>query len=646
MKSGHLRRGTCALALLLLISLLASPLYARTHRRKRKSLKQGKPVVQQVSPPNWWSGLPDPMLLLKGKNLVGARFSSSVAGISVRRIRISKNGHWAFVWLDISGAPPQQFKLLARTSSGKVEVSYGLEKRHDPEEGFHGFSPSDVLYRMDTTGSAGTAISNATIPNASVHAHDLDNLSVIQSHLEDIQQLGVTTIELGPLYLKGSENEARDREVANAVDMYHIDPKLGTLDEYESLAKAMHSRNLKLILDMSLNNVGLDSPWVLDPPTSDWFHGTVTHHLAASNDFSPVIDPHAPPAAYQNVVDGWIRDTQPDLNQSNPLVRDYLVQNALWWIESGTLDGIRFEDFPYVNRTFWQHLSSVLEALYPHLTTVGNIASSDPAVVSYFVGGVRRNGIDTGLYTAIDVPTAVAFHAVLAGGARNENAPMATLESVQRLDWLYPHPERLVLSLENERPGATETRLKLALGLLATMRGIPEINSSDVVAAPASQSETGENQIGYTNPAGHIAAQSSLRDWMRGLLKLRAQNAVLENGAQQNLFADDTGFVFARIAAPPSGRAIPSIAHGEILLVLVNKSNQPRTFHLDFSHTALQGVRALLPEWNTKEQEAVTHNRCDIQVAAEQLVVFSVQREVSAKSAPFGRPGSPAPQSR
>ena len=634
----------------LLLLCVCLPVLAKRHAKKhvQTATPPGKPLVQETDPPNWWSGLPNPMLLMHGKNLTDAHVRSSVPGISVRRTKISTNGHWAFVWLDIASAPPQHFDLNVLTAGGETHVPYELDQRHSPTDGFQGFSSADVMYLIMPDRFADGDLSNDALKNApgtydrsKPRAYHGGDLLGLEKHLDYIQQLGATTVWITPLYANDPMS-ASDYHGYGAVDMYQVNPHFGTLKDYQDLAQALHSRGMKLVLDTVPNHVGPKNPWVLDPPAPEWFHGTLARHIEATGNFAPITDPHAPPAAYLPAVDGWFANVLPDLNQSNPLVKQYLIQNAIWWIESGTLDGLRLDTFPYVDRVFWQDFHSELHALYPHLTTVGEIFNPDPTIVSYFAGGVKHGGIDTGLYTPFDFPTFFALRATLTGTAPSGNASMTKLTDVERQDWLYPHPERLVTFLGNHdtprfmsEPGATADRLKIAFGLLATMRGMPQIYSGDEIAMDGGNDPDnrrdfpggfpGDTSDAFTS-AGRTSQQEAMHAWVQGLLDLRAHHEVLETGGQQNLLVDDTGFVFARIAAPLPGRPLPAEAQGEILLVLMNKSDAPRTFHLDFSHTALQGVHSLTPLWNTKEQVAVAHNICDVNVGAERLIVVSVQR--------------------
>jgi glycosidase len=634
------------LSSLLLFSCAGPLLAARQHVKHHQTAPPGKPVVQQVEPPNWWSGLPNPMVLLYGKNLSDAHIGSSVAGISVRRTRFSQNGHWAFVWLDTSEAPPQHFDLIVHTLGGQTRVPYQLDSRHSPSQGFQGFSSADVMYLIMPDRFSQGDTSNDRLPKSPVtvdrsnpHAYHGGDLRGIENHLDYLKQLGATTLWITPLYAQDSSSE--DYDGYEPVNMYQVNPHFGTLQDYQDLADAVHAHGMKLVLDIVANHVGPKSEWVTDPPTPDWFHGTPASHLAATDNFASIASPHAAPAAYEPVVDGWFRNVLPDLNQSNPLVKQYLIQNAIWWVETGTLDGLRLDTFPYVDRSFWQDFHATLHALYPSLTDVGEVYSSDPTIASYFAGGQKHVGIDTGVATLFDFPSYFALRSALTGSS-STGPSMATLENVQRQDWLYPHPDQLVTFLGNHDtprflsvPGATFARERLAFGLLATMRGMPQIYSGDEIAM--SSGNNGDNRFDFpggfpgdpTNAfiaAGRTPQQQAMYAWVQGLLDLRDHHDALQTGAQQNLLADDNGFVFARIAGTPPAKGAPSaIAPSEIILVLLNKSDAPRTFHLDFTRTALDGIASLTPLWNTKDTVAVTQNRCDVNVSAEQLVVFAAQ---------------------
>jgi len=149
-----------------------------------------------------------------------------------------------------------------------------------------------------------------------------------------------------------------------------------------------------------------EHPWAAKLPLPDWFHGTVKNHLNSSAPvngtfygepenqghdlFEALVDPHAPSRLWRNLTEGWFVDLLPDMNTENPVVAQYLLQNAIWWTESSGLDGFRVDTFPYVSREFWARWHAGLRRIYPRLTTIGEVFHPDASVTSFFVGGQKQ----------------------------------------------------------------------------------------------------------------------------------------------------------------------------------------------------------------------------------------------------------------
>jgi glycosidase len=423
-----------------------------------------------------------------------------------------------------------------------------------------------------------------------------------EDHLDYLQSLGATTLWTTPVYSNGAMPESYHGYAA--VDLYAVDPHFGTLSDYRHLADSIHARGMKIVLDVVPNHIGVMHPWVKDPPTPDWFHGTFAHHDEVKYKFEALVDPHASPASSYEVTNGWFTDAMPDMNQENPLVSQYLIQNAVWWIESAGLDGLRIDTFPYVGRAFWQDFHRELHRLYPHLTTVGEIFHPDPTVTSFFAGGVERRGIDTGLDTPFDFPVYFSLRNVLLHGK-----PMTALTEIMRQDRLYPHPERLVFFFGNHdterflsEDGATPQKLQLAFGLLATLRGMPEIYSGDELAMRGGNDPDnrrdfpggfpGQQGSGFS-AAGRTPEQQSMFVWTSQLFHLRAQHTALQTGSQQTVFVDDTALAFVRAGDVTRGCASDPAA--DRVFVALNKSAEPRRISLPATGTALDGCRELRP---------------------------------------------------
>ncbi len=450
------------------------------------------PCIDKVDPPSWWIGLPSPMLLLHGAHLSRARFSIAGKGVSITQSEVMANGHYAFLWLATRGADPQPIRIRVTTSAGSTAAPFRLERRMPAAHA--GFSASDVMYLLMTDRFADGDLSNDPEPSErdlprGWHGGDFRG---VEQHLDYLQQLGVTTLWTTPVYDNDGGTQAYHGY--SATDLYRTDPHFGSMADLRRLSDALHRRGMKLVLDTVPNHVGAMHPWAADPPMADWFHGTRADHRVASDRFPSVLDPHATPEQRRDVTEGWFANVLPDLNQENPLVRQYLIQNVIWWVENTGADGLRYDTFPYVGRSFWQALDQELHELYPRLTTVGEVYNGSPVVTSYFAGGVVREGIDTGLWTPFDFPMYFALRNALShpdepSAARAGRDGMAAIEDVLRDDWLYPHPERLVTFIGNHdterflsQPGASVADLKLGFALLATLRGMPQIYSGDEIA--------------------------------------------------------------------------------------------------------------------------------------------------------------------
>jgi len=563
------------------------------------------PTIAKLDPPNWWAGLPKAMLLVRGEHLAGAQFALSDPRLHVDKVHISANGHWAEVWLTASPAKPETVTLRVRTSAGEASVPYRFERKRATGDGVAGFSSRDAMYLIMTDRFADGDLNNdgadrtaredsndAAAERARPRGWHGGDLRGILQHLDYIGQLGFTTLWLTPV--TANEQETDSYHGYGATDMYAVDPHFGSLQDLQALADALHRRHMKLVLDTVPNHVGPKHPWVDDEPDPEWLHGTKENHHEAVGDFRSLVDPHAPWRDRQWVLQGWFANVLPDLNQENPATAQYLIQNAIWWVEETGADGLRIDTFPYVGREFWHAFHAQLHGVFPQLTDVGEVFNCDATITSAFAGGVTRNGVDTGLYTPFDFPSYCALRDVFL-----KNEPMSRLAEVWRLDALYPHPERLVPFLGNHdtsrfasNPGATAETMRLAFAVLLTMRGMPEVYAGDEIAMAGGDDPDnrhdfpggwpGAAQDAFTN---RTAQQAAMHDWVQKLLALRRQYPALQDGTMQMLTAEKDELAFLRV---PGGR---QERRSSRILVVVNRSAQPATVRLQMDGTALQGAK-------------------------------------------------------
>ena len=615
--------------------------------RPRQNVPASTVKITKVEPPNWWVGFtPELMLLLSGQDLEATRVSCNLPTLRVLRTQASAGGNYLFVWLRI-GADTKPGTSVCRiwAPQGTTSFELPLSPRTPTLGKFQGLSPEDVIYLIMPDRFANGDPTNDE-PAEAPGSHDRSkprayhggDLHGIQNHLAYLKELGVTTLWLTPLVKNGA---AQDYHGYGAVDLYAVDPHLGSLNDYQDLVAAAHKEKMKIFFDAVPNHVGPLNPWVTNSPLPDWFHGTKQHHVdsfsplkgtfygkpggqAAANDpFESLVDPHAPAWMKQNLTDGWFFGILPDMNTENPIVEEYLLQNSLWWAEISGLDGYRVDTFPYVGRKFWAYWHAGLRRVYPNLTTIGEVFHPDPSVTSFFVGGVRRyDGIDSGLSTVFDFPMFFTLRDVLL-----RSAPVGRIADVLRHDALYPRPDWLVPFFANHdvprfagAEGSSSAKLKLAFGLTLTLRGIPEIYYGDEIGMPGGGDPDNRRDFpggwpedtnnGFTQ-AGRTGEQQEVFSYVRELLRIRREHVALRGGQLWHLASDESAYVFLRESEE------------ERVVVAFNNSDRAGELQISLKGTPMQNAAALSRLLGGAKAE-LTRSELHISMPAQSLSIFSV----------------------
>jgi glycosidase len=563
------------------------------------------------------------MLLLTGENLAGAQVSTSTAGVGVVRTLDGLSARYLFVWLEIADtAAAGSIKLDVSSSAGHQEIAFPVEPRNpsgaspSPDSGFNGFSPDDVIYlimpdRFDDGDPDNNFPKSGAYDRSAPRAYHGGDLRGIQQRLPYLKDLGVTTIWITPIY-QNDDRTGRDYHGYGATDLYAVEKHLGTLADYRSLVKAAHEQRMKVVLDVVPNHVGPTNPWVDNPPARHWFHGTRVKHLDSRSPFALETDPHTPPLEWRDAVEGWFANILPDMGTDDPVTAQYLRQNALWWAETGALDGFRIDTFPYVDRPFWRDFHADVHRTYPRFRTVGEVFNPDPTVTAFFVGGKTTEGIDTGLDTVFDFPSYAAVRNVIL-----HDAPAAQLEDVLRHDWMFPHPENLVTFFDNHdtkrfmgESGATKQKLKLAFSLLLTLRGIPEIYYGDEIGMPGGDDPDNRRDFpgGFPGdarnafvPSGRLPEEQEVFSYVQQLLRLRHDHEALRQGKQWYLASGQDFFAYSRIAGD------------DRLMMILNNADHPAHIQLDLTKTPLANAthsQALLG--SAAGQLSSTHFEADV----------------------------------
>lgn len=547
------------------------------------------PLIRRVAPPDWWqTGRRQSLrLLITGRHLRGVRAQVTPASFQARDMRASANGHYLLLTLAWQGRPAPAARITLSGPGGRAQTLFRFAAApvHQPQ----GFGPDQVIYlvmvdRFARGRGPDPTISGALQPAAARGYHGGDFLGIRQ-HLDYFRRLGVGAIWLTPIYDNGPP---QDYHGYSAINEYRVENHFGNLASLRALVAAAHRRGLRVIQDQVANHTGPENPWVRDPPEPDWFHGSVSDPPVASFDYAPLADPYASPAMRRAVTDGWFAGILPDLNQSNPDVARFDIQNSLWWLGETGMDGIREDTFPMVPCRFWRRWDRALQRAFPRVRMVGEVFDHRPWVTAYFerdctapAGAAAAAANDP--LTVFDYPLYFAIRKVFAQGGT-----FAAIAQVLAQDRLYRHPDRLVTFLgDHDVPRfltaaggpapAAVRKLQLAFAFLLTMRGEPMIYYGDEIGMTGGKDPNNRHNFPGGFPgsrpdaftaAGRTPEQNQIWSTVHRLLRLRAQSPPLRHGQLRLLLVAQHQFAFWRRVG------------GQAALVIFNTAQHPALVRL------------------------------------------------------------------
>ena len=526
------------------------------------ALGQGAPSVTKVDPPSWWSNhTVNPIrLLIRGRNLSGARIKSPSANFRVANVRVNANSTYAFADLHISAAArPGKYSLVLETNAGGTEAAFTIEAPLT-DGSKEGISADDVIYLIMIDRFANGDASNDG-PNdpqnpRSYHGGDLRG---IVDRLPYFKELGVTALWLTPWHDNWNGVNRCDKPWCpntyyhgyHAIDYYTVEDRFGDLATLRELVAKARALGLKIIQDQVANHVGSQHPWVHDPPLPNWFHGTLANHQLNSFRNSVLLSPHSHPRDVRNVLDGWFSDDLPDMNQDEPEVARYEIQNALWWVGVTGIDGIRQDTIQYMPRTFIRDLSNALHRQYPKLWMVGEVFERDAAQTAFFIGGhTGWDGVDTRLDSVFDF---ALWNTSL--NVFTNKLPVRALRDQLKYDALYPDASKLtVLANNHDTPrflsleGANLTGAMLHTAFILSVRGIPQLYYGEEIAMEGKEDPDNRRDfpVSAFSSSGRMGKQQQMFEWTRDWIRLRREHSAIRRGRLIDLFYDDEVYVFAR----------------------------------------------------------------------------------------------------
>ncbi|EIK43600.1 alpha-amylase, putative, amy13E [Cellvibrio sp. BR] len=550
--------------------------------------------LKRIEPANWWVGMKynQVELLVHGDNLGATTPAVNYPGVNVINIKKSDSPNYLFVTIDIAATTkPGKFPIeFMRDGKIHSRVDYQLLAREKNSAQRQGFSPKDAIYLITPDRFANGNTGNDAMPGmleqpnraykGGRHGGDIAGM---EKHLDYIAAMGFTQIWPNPLTENNMEKYSYHGYAAT--DLYQIDARYGTNEEFKTFVQKAQKKGIGVIQDIVLNHIGSNHWWMKDLPAKDWLNfqniPVFTNHNRTT-----IQDPYADPRDKRRFVDGWFVITMPDLNQRNPQLANYLIQNSLWWIEYAGLSGIREDTYGYADQEFLSRWAKTIMDEYPNFNIVGEEWSTNPAVVAHWQRGkANASGHVPHIPSMMDFPIHETLREVLHEPESWDKGWVRLYEMLAN-DFIYPDPFNLVIFPENHDTSRLYSYLdedidlfKIAMVYMATMRGIPQFyyGSEVLMTSPRERDDgavradmpggwKGDSKNAFTGK-GLSAEERDAQKFIKTLLNWRKNSEVIHRGKLRHYAPEQGVYVYVRYL------------DAKAVMVILNKNAHSVTHH-------------------------------------------------------------------
>jgi glycosidase len=560
--------------------------------------------VSKVEPPNWWTGmkLNKIQLMVYGKNLKNAEAAFNNKSIKIIKIHNAGSSYYLFIDIEIpEGLKPGNYRLTLKKDKSETDIDFPILERQNETGKYQGFTAQDVLYLIMPDRFANGDAANDKVANMPdecdiqnpIARHGGDIQGIID-HLDYLKNLNITTLWICPVLENNTDVHFYGYAGYSATNLYKVDPRLGTNELYKKLVSDAHAKGLKVILDHVSNHISISHPWMNDLPFADWINGSVKEHFSTRHDKLAFADIHRDSSTIINTTRGWFTNYLPDLNQANPYVSNYLIENTIWWIESTGLDGIREDTYPYNDQLFLSNWAKTILNEYPKINIVGEVWTGDAVFLSSFqTGNYYPKQFDSNLPAITDFSTYDTFSAFLKGNARLQNI----YEDFAK-DFIYKNPQNLVTFIDNHdlqrammQADGDVNKLKMAVTMLLTSRGIPELFYGTEIGMMGGKDDgtvrtdfpggfSGDKHNAFTKE-GRNDSENDIYNFFANLLRLRLEHKALSEGKLVQYPPMENNFVYFKIF------------NNDKIMVIINDNPVSKDVDLKRYEDQLKGIKTI-----------------------------------------------------
>ncbi|MDO5977809.1 glycoside hydrolase family 13 protein [Flavivirga spongiicola] len=575
--------------------------------------------IERVEPPNWWIGFENTelQLLVKHPNISASIPEINYVGVSIKKLNKADSPNYLFIDLDISEtAKAGKFNITFKFENAEDLVqTYELKPRDKPAEDYAGFDSSDAIYLItpdrfvngDSENDTVENLNEKTINRADDYARHGGDIKGITDHLDYINDLGFTAIWPCPLL---TNDMPRGSYHGYAItDLYEIDPRFGTLDAYKTLASKMSEKGMKLIMDQVANHCGLEHWWMKDLPFKDWVNyqniyeeniNSWTHETTVTSNHRRTTnqDLYASKKDKEGMTNGWFVSGMPDLNQRNPFMAQYIIQNSIWWIETAGLGGIRQDTYPYPDKDFMSHWAGAIMNEYPNFSIVGEEWSYNPLLIGYWQDGANnRDGYESNLKSSMDFAMQNSIVEALNETESWDKGLVKIYEGLAN-DFHYATPKDIMIFPDNHDMSRIFTQLKgdiintkMALSYILTLPRTPQIYYGTEILMDDFEKPGDHGLIRTDFPGGWegdtinaftsnglTEAQKEMQLYLKKLLNFRKSSRAIHEGKTIHFAPEKGVYVLFRILEE------------ETVVHIINKNDQPIELDLTrFEEVGLAG---------------------------------------------------------
>ena len=566
-----------------------------------------KAQIDRVEPPFWWSdmNLSEIQIMFYGKNINQNEITVS-NGLTIKSVQKTENPNYLFVTIDTKNIAAQEFVFTFKNGKKSFTQSYSLKTRRENSKFRKSYDSSDVIYLImpdrfangnpnNDNSKSTKEISNRSLPGGR-HGGDIEGLI---KNLDYIEELGATAI--WPTPLCEDNDEAYSYHGYAQSDVYKIDPRYGTNEDYVKLSAELHRRGMKNIMDYVTNHWGWKHWMYNDLPTYNWIH-QFPGYSQSNYRMTTQFDKNASKIDSKQCMDGWFVPSMPDLNQSNPMVLNYLIQNAIWWIEYADLDGFRVDTYSYNDKEGISKWTKAITDEYPHFNIVGEVWMHDQAQMSYWQKDSKIGAIqsyNSNLPSVMDFTLHDAIGNVFNEDRQSWDRGMIQVYDNFANDFLYPNPNNLLVFAENHDTGRFNEiyksdfkKYQMAMTLIATVRGIPQLYYGSEIGMKGDKGK-GDADIrrdfpggwnGDTNNAftkeGRTAEQQKFFEFSSKLFTWRKSKEVIHSGKMTHYVPDNNVYVYFRYNEK------------ETVMVIINNNSDKQTLKTNRFKESIQNLKS------------------------------------------------------